>query len=239
MLFQRIINLFKSLIFKKVEDIEAQNPEAVYNAAIREYDNQLNTAEHDAARIVRVRKANEAKFKEIEGKLRDVNQALLGAAKRSDTALGATLMQQKNQLEADFASIKTELEKTSQEAEKVKNDILRLQAERDRTEDERDMKLGQLASAKTRIDMRQARKERSQNPALQALTNVRSSIDNTIAQADLGDELDASSLDSRIEAAKQAGAEANAEMQFAEYMRSVNAGQQAQQQDGGGPQKTM
>ncbi|HEX2757910.1 MAG TPA: hypothetical protein VHP60_05375, partial [Thermoanaerobaculia bacterium] len=98
---------------------------------------------------------------------------------------------------------------------------------------ERDVMLARMQSAQARLRIQEQLDGLSVDADVKALDNVREHIKNTIAEANLGQELSGSSLDARLAALKTQAGDVQARQQLAE-LKAKKAAQQAAQ-----PQKTM
>jgi phage shock protein A len=108
----------------------------------------------------------------------------------------------------------------------VQGEIRKLKAERD-------VMLARMQSAQARLRIQEQLDGLSVDADVKALDNVREHIKNTIAEANLGQELSGSSLDARLAALRTQAGDVQAKQQLAE-LKAKKAAQQAAQ-----PQKTM
>jgi len=88
--------------------------------------------------------------------------------------------------------------------------------------------LARMQSAQARLRIQEQLDGLSVDAEVKALDNVREHIKNTIAEANLGQELAASSLDSRLQVLKNQAGDVQAKQQLAE-LKAKRAAQQAAQ----------
>ena len=138
------------------------------------------------------------------------------------------LIQKKNQLAADLAERKAELDSAQKDADSAKNSLLGVQCEIRKLKAERDSMLAKMQSAQARIKIQEQIDGLSVDAEVKALDNVREHIKTTIAEANLGREMSDSSLDARLAALRNQAGDVQAKQQLAE-MKAKRAAQQAAQ----------
>jgi phage shock protein A len=143
------------------------------------------------------------------------------------------LIQKKNQLTSDVNDLKAELDTAQKDADSAKTSLISVQGEIKKLKAERDVMLARMQSAQARLKIQEQLDGLSVDAEVKALDNVREHIKNTIAEANLGQELSGSSLDARLAALKTQAGDVQAKQQLAE-LKAKKAAQQASQ-----PQKTM
>ena len=142
--------------------------------------------------------------------------------------LAVILIQKKNQLAADVAELKAEMETARSDADSAKTSLLGVQSEIRKLQSERDSMLAKMQSAQARIKVQEQLDGLSVDAEVKALDNVRQHIKTTIAEANLGKELSESSLDSRLAALRNQTGDVQARQQLAE-LKAKKAAQQAAQ----------
>jgi phage shock protein A len=185
---------------------------------------KLKTA---TAGIIRRREELDERFKRASTELAQTEAELDTAVSTNQDDLAVILIQKKNQLAADVAELKAEMEQARSDADSAKNSLLGVQSEIRKLQSERDSMLAKMQSAQARIKVQEQLDGLSVDAEVKALDNVRQHIKTTIAEANLGKELSESSLDSRLAALRNQTGEVQAKQQLAE-LKAKKAAQQAQ-----------
>jgi phage shock protein A len=129
-------------------------------------------------------------------------------------------------LTQDLADMRGDLDTAQKDAASAKSSILNVQAEIKKLKAERDLMLARMQSAQARLRIQDQLEGLSLDAEVKALDTVREHIKNTIAQANLGDELSSSSLDSRLASLKSQTGDVQAKQQLAD-LKAKRAAQQA------------
>ena len=137
------------------------------------------------------------------------------------------LIQKKNQLAADLADLKTELDSAQKDADSAKSSLISVQNEIRKLKGERDSMLAKMQSAQARIKVQEQLDGLSVDAEVKALDNVRQHIKTTIAEANLGKELSESSLDSRLATLRNQTGDVQAKQELA-ALKAKKAAQQSQ-----------
>ena len=146
--------------------------------------------------------------------------------------LGVVLIQKKNQLAAEIAELKSDMETAHSDADSAKSSLLSVQSEIGKLKAERDSMLAKMESAQARIKIQEQLDGLSVDDEVRALDTVRTHIKNTIAEANLSKELSDSSLDARLNALRNQTGDVQAKQELA----ALKARKAAQT---GAQQKTM
>jgi phage shock protein A len=116
-------------------------------------------------------------------------------------------VQKRQQLARELAEVRGELDGAMKEAESAKTALLQVQREIRALKSEKDAMLARLRSAEARLRIQEQLDGLSVDADVKALENVREHIGNVVAEASLGRELEASSLDARLAAVEARSAE--------------------------------
>jgi phage shock protein A len=138
------------------------------------------------------------------------------------------LIQKKNLLEKEVGELNTDLQTAAKDADNAKAALLQVQSEIKKLKAEKDNMLAKMESAKARVRIQEQLDGLSVDAEVKALDNVRTHIKNTIAQANLGQELAESSLDQRLAALRAQSGEVTARSQLDELKAKVAAKKAAQ-----------
>ena len=230
-LFSRLGNLWKGFLSIWISDIEVEHPEIAYENAINSMIGKYAKLKGATAAIIRRREDLDERFKKANADLAQTEAELNTAVETNQDDLAVVLIQKKNQLNADIAEMKTDLETAHSDAQSAKTSLLGVQTEIKKLQAERETMLAKMQSAQARIKIQEQLDGLSVDDEVRALDNVRTHIKNTIAEANLGKELSDSSLDSRLAGLRgQVG-----DVQAKQELAAIKARKAAQQQG----QKTM
>ncbi len=186
---------------------------------------RLKTA---TAAIIRRREDIGERLKKNQTDLAQAEADLNVAVETNQDDLAVVLIQKKNQLTADLAEMKAELDSAQKDADSAKSSLIGVQNEIRKLKSERDSMLAKMQSAQARIRIQEQIDGLSVDADVKALDNVREHIKTTIAEANLGRELGDSSLDARLAALRNQAGDVQAKQQLAE-LKAKKAAQQASQ----------
>ncbi len=234
--FDRLANVWRGFLNLWVSDIEARNPEAVYEAAIDERVRKHRELKKAVSGIVYLRNKLSTELEAKENELRDVMQQLPVAIDTGEDEVALVLIQKKDELTASIESLSAELKKVSDQAEDAKSGLLQFQSEIEKLKREKEKMLAAKANAEARIDIQETLDGLSTDADVKALDNVREHIDKLQAEADIGAEIKGDSLDAKLAKIKEKASNANARTQLAEMKRQMEARKSAAAE---GVKKTM
>jgi len=201
--FQRLANLFRGFLSLWISDVEKEHPEIAYENAIGAMIEKYAKLKRAAAAIIQRRDELHDRLARQSSELTQIAQDLDAAVQTSQDDLAIILIQKKDLFEKEVAELKADLETAGKEAESAKGALLQVQAEIKKLQAERDNMLAKMASAQARIRIQEQLEGLSVDAEVKALEGVRSHINETIAQANLGSELADSSLDTRLAALRR------------------------------------
>jgi phage shock protein A len=231
--FQRLGNLWRGFLSIWISDIEKEHPEIAYENAINSMVEKYSKLKSATAAIIRRREDIDERLKKSTKDLAQTELELNTAVETNQDDLAVVLIQRKNALTQEAAELQGDLATASKDADAAKQSLLNVQGEIRKLKAERDVMLARMQSAQARIRIQEQLDGLSVDADVKALDNVREHIKNTIAEANLGQELSGSSLDARLAALKTQAGDVQAKQQLAE-LKAKKAAQQAAQ-----PQKTM
>src|SRR3954471_14975936 len=231
--FSRLGNLWRGFISLWISDVEKQHPEIAYENAINSMVEKFTRLRSATAAIIRRREDVAARVQQATKELAQTEAELGAALETNQDDLALVLLQKKNQLTADLADMKGELDSAQADADSAKNSLIGVQSEIRKLKSERDSMLAKMQSAQARLRIQQQLDGLSVEADVKALDNVREHIKNTIAEANLGSELAGTSLDARLATLRNQTGDVVAKQQLAE-LKAKKAAQQA-----AGGQKTM
>lgn len=231
--FSRLGNLWRGFLSIWISDIEKEHPEIAYENAINSMVEKYSKLKSATAAIIRRREDIDERLKKSTKDLAQTELELNTAVETNQDDLAVVLIQRKNALTQEAAELQGDLATASKDADAAKQSLLQVQSEIRKLKAERDVMLARMQSAQARLRIQEQLDGLSVDADVKALDNVREHIKNTIAEANLGQELSGSSLDARLAALKTQAGDVQAKQQLAE-LKAKKAAQQAAQ-----PQKTM
>jgi len=227
--FSRLSNLWKGFLSIWISDIEKEHPEIAYENAITSMIGKHQKLKAATAAIIRRREDIEERFKQANKELAQTEAELGVAVETNQDDLAVVLIQKKNQLTAEIAELRGDLETAQKDADSAKQSLMGVQSEIKKLKAERDTMLARMHSAQARLKIQEQLDGLSLDAEVKALDNVREHIKNTVAQANLGKELSESSLDSRLQSLKLQAGDVQAKQQLAELKAKKAAAQQSAQ----------
>jgi phage shock protein A len=227
-LFARLANLWKGFMSIWISDIEKDHPEIAYENAINGLVEKYSKLKTATASIIKRREDIDERQKKAARDLAQTEAELAAAVESNQDDLAVVLIQKKNQLEAAVAEMRGDLDTASRDADSAKASLLQVQAEIRKLKDERDVMLARMQSAQARLRIQEQLDGLSVDAEVRALDNVREHIRTTVAEANLGQELAAGSLDGRLAALKTQAGDVQARQQL-DQIKARRAAQQAAQ----------
>jgi phage shock protein A len=231
--FSRLANLWRGFLSLWISDVEKAHPEIAYENAINSMIEKYSRLKSATAAIIRRREDLDERVKKAHAELTQTEAELNVAVETNQDDLAVILIQKKNQLTALLGELKTDAETAQRDAEGAKAALIGVQSEIRKLKSERETMLARMQSAQARIRIQEQLEGLSVDAEVKALDNVREHIKNTIAEANLGQELADSSLDTRLAALRTQTGDVQAKQQLAE-LKAKRAAQQA-----AASQKTM
>jgi phage shock protein A len=163
---------------------------------------------------------------------RDLDAAL--ATNQDDLAL--VLIEKKNVLEQETASLNEEMTQAKADADDAKASLVAVKAEIEKLKAEKDRMLAKMQSAEARLQVQAQLEGLSVDSEVRALETVREHIKNTISEANLGKELRDSDLDQRLAKLRQQSGSISARAEL-DALKAARA--QAGQTSAAGSQKKL
>jgi phage shock protein A len=222
----RFFNVIRGWFGLAASNLEASNPEAVYEAAIQERIKSHGELKKAVSTIVYLRNKLEAEQEQKVKEMAEVNAQLPVAIESGDDEVALVLLQKKNELEASLAALKVDLEKVSAQAEDAKEGLIAFQGEIQKLKRERDEMLAKKATAAARIKIQSSLDGLSTDADIKALENVRERIHKLDAEADVGQEMKETSLDAKLKAIKEKTGDVAAKAQL-EELKKLHAARNA------------
>jgi len=234
--FSRLSNLWTGFLSVFMGNLEKDNPEAVYEAAINARKEQYKELKKAVSGIIVLRNKLAAELEEKTKQIRELDLQITTAVEADEDDVALVLIQRKDELTTRVSQVEDELQKAKDEAETAKSSIVSFQAEIEKLEREKVSMIAKKETAEARIQIQETLEGMSMQADIKALDNVREHIDRLRAEADVGAEIDDAGLSKRLaKIQKQAGtASARAQLDAMKQARAAGKAKAAE-----GPKKSM
>ena len=218
--FARLGNMVNGFLSLFIGKIEEKNPAAVYEAAIQERIKTHKELKKAISNIVFLRNKAENELESMQTELENVKLELEGALMTGQDDLSIMLIEKQDKLEASIAASQLELQGISKQADDSMDQLRQFEAEIQKLKREKDEMLAKEANASAQIKIQEALNGLSVDADIQALSNVRESIEKKAAEARVGGELADNSLDNKLDKLRQEGAKSRAHARLEEMKRA-------------------
>jgi len=227
--FSRIANLWTGFLSLFVGNIEKENPEAVYEAAIQARKKKYDELKKAVSGIIVLRNKLAKELEEKSAELNELDAQVRMAVETDEDEAALVLLQRKEDAEKRIAEIEGELEQARQDAEDAKASIVTFQAEIEKLQREKAAVLAKLETAEARIKIQETLDGMSLDADIQALDNVRDHVARKQAEADVNAEIGDAEIGSKLKKIQaQAGtASARAKLEALKKARDAERAQQA------------
>ena len=233
--FGRLFNVISGFFNSLLGNIEAKNPELVYENTIQERLKQQKELKKAVSGIVHLRTKTENELKEKEEKLSEVDIYIETAMDEGDEETALTLIEQKDELEGDVERLRVELERCKTEAETAMKSLTAFGAEIQKLKREKDTMIARAKTAEARNKIAETLDGLSVDADTVALTNVRESINKKVAEADINAEMRENTFEAKFEKIKEKSGNVKARRRLAE----LKAKRAAAARSGGGPKRNI
>jgi phage shock protein A len=218
----RLANVWRGFLSLWISDVERRNPEIAYQNAIDAMLERYSDLKRATAALVRRREELDQRLGATAHELERIDRDLAAALDGDQDDLALALIEKKRLLADDAAQTGRDLEVAASDSETAKASLLQIQVEIRKLKAEKDAMLARLRSAEARLRIQEQLDGLSVDADVKALENVREHIRTTVAEAALGRELQAASLDERL-AALRARSGALADREELARLKSVRA----------------
>ncbi len=219
--WKRVSNLWSGFVSLWISDVEKNHPEIAYENAINSMVEKYAKLKHASAAIIRRRDDIKNRLEIAEKELKEVEQDLNAALIQDKRELGVILLQKQKSLQSSIEELTTESARAVKDAESAKSSLIQVQSEIKKLKGEKDRMLAQMASAQVRIRIQEQLEGLSVDAEVKALDNVRAHIKNTVAEANLNEELGETDLDKQLAALRKEGATVTAQSEW-EQLRAAS-----------------
>ena len=237
--FSRLANAISGFFNSLIGNVEAKNPEIVFENAIRERKKKQKELKAAVSNIVYLRNKTEAELRQKEQTLIEVDESIEVAMDDGDEESALVLLEQKESLEIRIAELNGELERCHKQSEDAKE---ALNSYNQSIMDLKREKAEVVAKAKTadaRIKIQEELDGLSLDADSQALDNVREAVGKKVAEAEIGAELASNNIENRLAKIKQKTGSARAKKRLAELKARRAAKQGDAAASSAGPKRNI
>lgn len=217
--FGRIRNLFGGMLGIFITQVEASNPDAVYEASIAAQIANFSKYKQAAAGLVRRRIDINERLDKATSEYNQVIQDLEAAVASNADDMAILLIQKRDQLGPDIEALNTDLDQADKDAEEAKSGLIKVRQEIDNLKAERNRMIARYQSAKVRLQIHESLDGLSTDSTSQALAGVRETIKNTVASANLSKELRENDIDTKLDKLRKSSASTTAQSKLDELKR--------------------
>ncbi|MBN2359241.1 MAG: PspA/IM30 family protein [Deltaproteobacteria bacterium] len=221
--FARVYNLWKGFLSIWISDVEKQHPDIAYENAINAMVEKYASLKKATAAIIRRRDDTADRLTRARTGLKQVDTDLNAAVSTDQKDLGVILIQKKQALTEQIAELESEMGQAKNDADTAKASLMQVQGEINKLKAEKDRMLAKMASAQARVRIQEQIEGLSVDAEVKALDGVREHIKNTIAEANLGEELGQTDLEKRLNKLRETSGNVTANDEW-EKLKAAKAG---------------
>jgi len=225
--FARIGNLIKGFFSLFISDIEKENPDIVYESAISQRVEQYKKLTKAVSGIVYLRNKLQKDLEEKTAQVKEITAQIPVAVQSGEDEVATTLIEQKNTLNAEIEGLQSELQKTSQDAEDAKKNLITFQGEIEKLKREKESMIAKKETAEARIKIQEQLDGLSTDADIKALDGVRDHINKLQAEADVTKEVAGGGLSQKLKDIKAQTTSSRAKAELEEMKRQMQAQRQA------------
>jgi len=225
--FSRVSNLWKGFLSLWISDVEKKHPEIAYENAINSMVEKYAQLKKATAAIIRRREEIEQRLSEKSKELAQVEADLNTALETNQQELGMILIQKQKQLSDEITGLKSDAQIAVNDAAQAKSSLVQVQNEIKKLKAEKDAMLAKMASAQARVRIQEQLEGLSVDAEVKALEGVREHIKNTVAQANMQQELNESDVDVRLKKLREQTGDVTAKSEW-ERLKAAQAAKAGQ-----------
>jgi phage shock protein A len=210
----RLWQLISGKFSRWIKAREAQDPEAVYEAAISDRIRRYQQLKNAAAAVIYMRNKLKRELEHKSAELVEVEEQAAQAADMNEDQCALILIRRKHELEADGDRLKEELSQLTAEAEDAKKNLAGFKGEIDNLKVEKVRMLARLRNAQARLRVERALEEFSYDDDMRALQEVRESVQQILSQAGVNREIREPEVERKLDEIRRRNAEAKAQAEL-------------------------
>ena len=201
--FGRVWNAITSFFTLGISRIEERNPELVYETAINERIKKHAELKKAIANILYIRNKTQSELEAAQEQLSQVNLDLETALDVNDDEAAEVLISRQMALQATVTEKAAELQSAAQQAEDAKQSLSQFRTSIEELKREKDKLIAQAKTDEAKLKIQETLDGLSLDADVQALTNVRESIEKKVAEAEINDEMNEDGIDNRLAEIRQ------------------------------------
>jgi phage shock protein A len=236
--FSRIGNLWKGFLSLFVGNLEKENPEAVYEAAINARKLKYKSLKKAVSGIIVQRNKLSAELEEKSRAVSELDYQIAAAVDQEEDDVALVLLQRKEELTTRISQVEADLNRAKEEAEGAKSSIVAFQSDIQKLEREKDAMLAKKEHAEARIQIQETLSGLSMDADIKALDNVRDHIEKLQAEADVSTEIGDSDLNAKLDKIKKLAGTASARSQL-EALKKARASERSGAAEAAAVKKSM
>jgi len=223
--FSRLGNLWRGFVSLWISDVEKKHPEIAYENAINSMVEKYAQLKKATAAIIRRRDDIRSRLEIKSKELKQVQLDLQTAVETDQQDLGMVLIQKEKQLSEDVAGLEEEMAAAAKDADSAKASLMHVQGEIKKLKAEKENMMAKMASAEVKVRIQEQLEGLSVDAEVKALENVREHIKGKVAEANLGQELGETNLDSRLAQLRQKSGDVTARSEWDRLKAAKGAAQ--------------
>lgn len=220
----RMYNLWKGFLSMFVGRMEEKHPEIAFENAINAMTEKYQKLKTAAAGLIKHRAQLEAKIQKAESALEEINLQVQVAVDSGDDESALVLLERQEELEAQLADYRRDIEQASRDAEAAKDSLRNVQGEIEKLKRERDKVVAQIKDAEARKQIQEQLDGISVDEEVQALQNVRDYAEKVKAEVQINTELKEESLEGKLEKIRAQTGTAKAKARLAAMKKAREGG---------------
>jgi phage shock protein A len=216
----RIANLIRGLVAGWVRRREQVHPDAVYESAIRQRQEQYVRLRQAAAGVLYMQGKLAREVERHSAEQAQIRRQLEIAMAQDDDEAAVTLITRQNAIQSEVQRLSTDLTDLTTEAEAAKENLIAFQNEIARLREERTRMLARLANAKARLRLHETLNGLSPDADIRALEDIRDHINRLVSETQLSKDLNDTDLTRRLAQIRRSESESTARAQLEELKRA-------------------
>lgn len=225
-LVQALGNLWRGFVSLWIKDIAVANPEAAYEGVIQKRLEERARLLQAAGVLAGERNKWRRKLEEAEGKLAQCERSLRAAISGNREQVGALLLQQKQQLEAELRTLRPQVQQLDTQAEQVKRDVARFNRSILELQQKAKVQVARLRAADARQrmqDMLDGLSIRGDDQMIQAIDDA---IEAKAGAVEIAQEIDgATNVEAQLREVEETAAKDASVDEFRQLRQQFEAGQ--------------
>ncbi len=224
--FSRLTNLWSGFLSLWIQDVEKKHPEIAYENTINTLIEKYAKLKNATASIIRRRDDLRRRLENEQQVMNQIKNDLEAALSTGQDDLAMICIQKQEAIQMTIEDLMMEAERAETDADDAKSALLNVKSEIGKLRQEKDRMLAKMQSAQARIKIQEQLEGLSVDAEVQSLNSVRDHIKDTIAEANMGKEIQQSDLDTRLTNLRKEGSSISAKAKLEELKKARAAASQ-------------